>query len=161
MIIVVELILLCALFFGICYMNTGSDQKNIKSFSSYPDLIQESVRNNPQLASKIKTASPAASFISNVVLFGIILFILGLPVRSPDFIRNFVTLSILGQGLNAFDFLVIDMLWWRNSKRVRFSGTENMPQLYKSPKKHFESFLRGIAAFLVVAVLDGALLMLF
>ncbi len=35
---------------------------------------------------------------------------------------------LLGQALNLFDFLVIDLLWWRHTKRVRFSGTEGWMQ---------------------------------
>ena len=26
-----------------------------------------------------------------------------------------------GEGLGLFDLLVIDLLWWRNTKRIRFS----------------------------------------
>ena len=71
---------------------------------------------------------------------------------------KFDTILILGQSLNAFDFLVIDMLWWRNSKRIRFEGTKNRAELYSNPKKHFISFLKGIALFLVIALIDGLIL---
>ena len=57
-----------------------------------------------------------------------------------------------------FDLVVIDLLWWRHTKRVRFSGTENRPELYADPGKHISSFLRGIVMFLLVAILDGWLL---
>lgn len=60
----------------------------------------------------------------------------------------------------AFDFLVIDMLWWRNSKRIRFTGTENIRNIYKSPRKHLISFVKGILIFLIIAVIDGFLLSL-
>ena len=53
---------------------------------------------------------------------------------------------------------MIDLLWWRHAKRVRFSGTENRPELYADPSKHISSFLRGIVMFLLVAILDGWLL---
>lgn len=122
--LIVELVILCILFWGICYLNTGSDDKNIKSYASYPDEVQEMVKKNPALQSKIKTASPFVSLVSNIVVFGIVLFIFGLFVKEDGFRVNFINLLILGQSLNAFDFLVIDMLWWRNSKRVRFTGTK-------------------------------------
>lgn len=158
--LMLELIGLCALFFLLCYMGTGTDEKNIKSYSSYPDAIQHIVRNNQSLKTKIKVQSPAVTFLSNVVLFSVILFVLGLPIRSDSVLLNFSKLSILGQGLNAFDFAVIDLLWWRNSPRVRFTGTEHMAEVYRDPRKHAESFVRGVGAFLVVAVLDGFLLSL-
>ena len=53
---------------------------------------------------------------------------------------------------------VIDILWWRNSSRVRFTGTENKPELYSIPKKHFLSFIKGCVMFLIVAIIDGLLL---
>lgn len=159
--LIAELVILCVLFLGICCLNTGSDDKNIKSYASYPDEVQEMVRKNPALQSKIKTVSPFVSFILNIVVFGIVLFIFGLFVKEDGFKANFVNLLTLGQCLNAFDFLVIDMLWWRNSKRVRFADTKDRKELYSNPKKHFVSFLKGIAAFLMIAVIDGAILTAF
>ena len=67
----------------------------------------------------------------------------------------------MGQGLNLFDYLVIDLLWWRNTKRIRFCGTENRPELYRNPRKHTVSFMKGIVMFLIVALADGMLLTLF
>lgn len=159
--LIVELVTLCALFWVICYLNTGSDDKNIKSYASYPDEAQEMVKKNPALQAKIKTASPVVSFVSNILVFGIVLFIFGLFVKADGFRANFVNLLILGQCLNAFDFLVIDVLWWRNSKRVRFTNTKDRGELYSNPKKHFVSFLKGVVVFLIVAIIDGAVLTAF
>lgn len=159
--LIFELVILCALFWGICYFNTGGDEKNIKSFSSYPDEVQHIIKENPVLRSKIKITPPLISFISNILIFGTVLFIFGIFIRQRDFVSNFINLLILGQSLNAFDFLIIDMVWWRNSKRIRFAGTENNQGLYKDPQKHFISFLKGIIVFLVIAIIDGLLLSLF
>lgn len=65
---------------------------------------------------------------------------------------------ILGQILNAFDFFIIDLVWWRNSKRIRFSEIESDPVLYHSSKKHFISFLKGVVLFFLVAIIDGFIL---
>ena len=156
--LIVELVILCVIFWGTCYLNTGSDDKNIKSYASYPDEVQEMIKKNPALQAKIKVTSPALSFASNTLVFGIVLFIFRLFVKADGFVANFINLLILGQCLNAFDFLVIDMLWWRNSKRIRFTGTEDRQDLYSNPKKHFISFLKGTAVFLIVAVIDGIVL---
>lgn len=158
--LILELIILCLIFWGICFLNTGSDEKNIKSFASYPDEVQKIVKENPDLQQKIKLTSPVVSFTSNIIVFGIILFIFGLFLKKPSFKTNFVSLLILGQALNVFDFLVIDMLWWRHSKRIRFEGTKDRAELYSNPKKHFVSFLKGIALFLIIAVIDGLILSL-
>lgn len=157
--LIMEIIVLCAILWGICYLNTGSDEKNIKSYATYPDEIQNIVKENANLSSKIKTNRPWVSFFSNVVVFSIILFVFGFFLRD-SFPNNFLNILILGQVVNAFDFLVIDMLWWRNTKRIRFSGTEDQGTLYKCGRKHFVSFLKGILVFIIVAFLDSILLSL-
>jgi len=117
--LLIETIILCALFWGICYINTGNDEKNMKSFLSYPDEVQCIIKENSKLKSKIKTTSPFLSFISNMALFGVVLFLFGLMIRQDRFISNFFNILILGQILNVFDFVFIDMVWWRNSKIYR------------------------------------------
>lgn len=158
MLLIIEILFVCIIFFILCYFNTGSDYKNIKSFSSYPDEIQSMVLKNPELKSKVKIISPIISFLLNILFFSIIFFILAIFIKKDKFIVNFINILILGQSLNAFDFFVIDMLWWRSSKRIRFSGTENEDKLYQSKKKHFLSFLKGIFLFIIVALIDAFIL---
>lgn len=158
--LLVEIFIVCVLFFLLCYCNTGGDKKNIKSFSSYPDEIQQIVRENPILRDKIKMTKPHISFISNILIFTVLFVMFGLFMKKDSFIGNFINIMILGQSLNLFDFLAIDMLWWRNSKRIRFAGTEHMDNLYKNPKKHVISFIKGIVAFFLVAIIAGLVLVL-
>lgn len=110
------------------------------------------------LASEIKVRSFWGSFFFNLGIYTVVIFVLCMFIRQRDFLGNFINAAVMGQILNLFDFLVIDILWWRNSKRVRFSGTENRTDLYRNPKKHLISFLKGIALFFIVAVIDGAFL---
>ena len=49
-----EGVFLCALFWGVCWLGTGSDVKNIRNFSSYPDAVQKIVILRPELAGKIR-----------------------------------------------------------------------------------------------------------
>ena len=161
MLLCLETIALCLVFWVLCWLGTGSDQKNLKSFSAYPDEIQRIVKADPILGLQVKTASPRVSFISNCVMFTILLFPLGLTVKGTGFWQNFTHVLILGQVLNAFDFFVIDLVWFRHSPRTRFSATKSRPDLYLDPKNHCASFLRGIPCFLLVALIDGILLSLF
>ncbi len=59
-----------------------------------------------------------------------------------------------GEGLGLFDLLVIDLLWWRNTKRIRFSFLPEK-KYYHNPKKHIESFLHGIPLFAAIAALTA------
>lgn len=101
-----------------------------------------------------------AVFANNLLLFTVLLFALGLLTRQENFKGNFLNALLLGQVLNLFDLLVIDLLWWRRTRRVRFTGTENRSELYADPGKHIFAFLRGIVMFLLTALLAGGTLTL-
>ena len=159
--LLIESIVLCLIFFVICFLGTGSDEKNIKSFDSYPDEIQDIIINNDRLKNKIVRKSSHMSFISNIFIFSIVLFLFGFIIRTDSWKQNFINILILGEVLNAFDFFFIDMIWWRNTKRVRFKGTEKLDIVYKNPKKHISSFLKGIVVFVIVALVDTVMLSFF
>lgn len=156
--LLIESIILCLIFFGICFLETGSDEKNIKNFDSYPDEIQDVIINNDRLKNKIVRKSSYKSFLSNVFIFSIVLFLFGFIIKTDSCKQNFINILILGEVLNAFDFFFIDMIWWRNAKRVRFKGTEKLESAYKNPKKHIKSFLKGILVFVIVALGDTVML---
>ena len=63
---------------------------------------------------------------------------------------------IFGEGLGLFDLLVIDLLWWRNTKRIRFSFLPKK-EAYQNPEKHVGSFLRGILLFAAIAALTAGI----
>lgn len=147
------IIVIYGLFFLMCYLGTGTTKKNMKSFHSYPEAIQEKIRENEKLSGMIpKKSSYMASFISNYVLFTVVFSVVGLLLRIDGFWNNLWYFLIMGIGLNLFDLLVIDMLWWCNTKRIRFEELGADAEEYKNPKKHFMAFLRGIPVFICVAV---------
>ena len=97
-----------------CWLGTGSDEKNIRNFSTYPDEVQKIVKARPELSGNIRQRGPAAIFAGNLLLFTALLFAMGLLTRQEYFAGNFLNTLLLGQALNLFDFLVIDLLWWRH-----------------------------------------------
>ena len=159
-ILLAEGVFLCTLFWGVCWFGTGSDEKNIRNFLSYPEVVQKIIILRPELAGRIQQRGPVVVFANNLLLFTALLFALGLITRQDNFTGNFLNALLLGQALNLFDLLVIDLLWWRHTRRVRFTGTENRSKLYADPGKHISSFLRGIVMFLLAALINGCLLTL-
>ena len=148
-----------ALFFGMCYMATGTDKKNMNGFGSYPDEVQERVCKDKALGEFVpKRVSIAITILSNVMMFTILFVIIGVVGKKPlglhDFKSAVLYFFLLGEGLNLFDLVVIDLLWWRNAKRIRFSCVPEK-DVYQNPKKHVNSFLRGIPTFALVSVLTG------
>ena len=53
MIIIIETVILCIAFFLICFWGTGTDNKNLKSYSSYPDEVQNRIKEYCRISRKI------------------------------------------------------------------------------------------------------------
>lgn len=157
--VVVETVMLCIVFFLLCYIGTGTDSKNLKSYSSYPDEVQIRIDDISEYQGKFKKSNKFSVFIFNLLLFLVILFLLGLPIKEDNFLHNFLCLSIMGQGLNLFDLFVVDLLWWRNTKRIRLTKIPEK-EFYQNPKKHVEAFSRAFIMYLLIAVIDGYILTL-
>ena len=160
MILAIETIILCIIFFLLCFGGTGTDDKNLKSYSSYPDKVQNQIKEIIEYQGRFKESNKIIVFISNFLLFLPLFFILGLFIRENNFYHNLFCLNIIGQSLNIFDLLIIDLLWWRNTKRIRFTKIPEK-ELYQNPQKHIQSFIRGFILYLIITIIDGYILTLF
>ena len=160
MILAIETIILCIIFFLLCFGGTGTDDKNLKSYSSYPDNVQNQIKEIIEYQGRFKESNKIIVFISNFLLFLPLFFILGLFIRENNLYHNLFCLNIIGQSLNIFDLLIIDLLWWRNTKRIRFTKIPEK-ELYQNPQKHIQSFIRGFILYLIIAIIDGYILTLF
>lgn len=158
--IFIFLFILCLIFFGLCFLGTGTDEKNLKNYMSYPDEVQAKIKRIGDYQGKFKEISKTSTFVANFIVFSILFLILGLKIRQESFVQNFIALLILGQGLNVFDLVFIDLLWWRNTNRIRFSKIPEK-SLYQNPKKHIEAFERALLMYFLIALLDAYILTLF
>lgn len=153
------------LYWGVCFLGTGTDKKNLMGLRSYPEEVQSRVRNDPQLGQTVpKAKSTVAVLLGNFLLFTVVFSVLGLALKNVlnlnDYLSVFWYFLAFGEGLGLFDLLVIDLLWWRNTKRIRFSFLPEK-KYYQDPKKHIESFLRGIPLFAATAALAALIVTAF
>ena len=150
------------LYWGICFLCTGTDKKNLAGLRSYPDAVQSIVREQTGDDAP-KDKSIPAILLSNLVLFSVVFCVIGFAFRSilafDGFLSAFWYFLILGEGLGLFDLLVIDLLWWRNTRRIRFSFLQEKA-IYQDPSKHIGSFVRGIPLFAVIAALSALIVTL-
>lgn len=158
--LIIEIIILCTVFFALCFLGTGTDEKNLKSYASYPDEVQKRIREADEYQGKYHEANKLVTWFANLVVFLVLFMIFGAFIREKDFSQNFIKLLILGEVLNIFDLLVIDLLWWRNTSRIRLTKVPEKA-LYQNPKKHIEAFVRALPMYIVVAAVDGYLLTVF
>lgn len=147
------------LYWGVCCLGTGTDKKNLRGLRSYPEEVQNRVRSDPQLAKDVpKAKSIVVILLSNFFLFTVVFSVLGLALKNILNLNNYMSafwyFLAFGEGLGLFDLLVIDLLWWRNTKRIRFSFLPEK-KYYHNPKKHIESFLHGIPLFAAIAALTA------
>ena len=144
------------LYWGICFLCTGTDKKNLVGLRSYPGAVQSVVRE--RLAGAPKEKSISSILVGNLILFTVVFSALGLVFKSvlnfDGYLAAFRYFLILGEGLGLFDLFVIDLLWWRNTKRIRFSFLPNK-EIYQDPSKHIGSFVRGVPLFAVIAALSA------
>ena len=100
----------------------------------------------------------AVIVLNNLILFTVVFSALGLALKSVlnlnDYISSFWYFLALGEGLGLFDLTVIDLLWWRSIKRIRFSFLPKK-KYYQDPEKHIGSVLRGIPMFAATAALTA------
>lgn len=150
------------LYWGLCFLCTGTDKKNLASLRSYPDEVQAAVREH--LGEEAPEPKPALqTLLGNPALFTVVFSVLGIALKGllcfDGYFSAFLYFLLLGEGLGLFDLLVIDLLWWRNARRVRFSFLPDKAA-YQDPSKHIGSFVRGIPLFAAVAALSAAIVTL-
>lgn len=153
------------LYWLCCFLGTGTDKRNLAGLRSYPDEVQSAVRAHPVLGKAApKEKSLPSILLGNLMLFTVVFTALGLMLKAPlaltSFRSAFWFFLALGEGLGLFDLVVIDLLWWRSTKRIRFSFLPDKAH-YRDPSKHIASFRRGIPLFAAVAALTGMGVMMF
>ena len=153
---------LCLLLWLICYLNTGSDEKNMRGFKSYPKKVQNLVRRDAVLGQMAPLeVNLVKVLVYNFVLFTVIFLVIGLVIKHTvgfdGFADAFIYFFILGEVLNLFDLVVIDLLWWRNTPRIRFSCAQDK-EVYKDPSVHIASFARGVVMYIAVALVAAGIL---
>lgn len=152
------------LYWFCCFLGTGTEKKNLIGLSSYPNEVQQIIKNEQSFASFLpKEKSILPILFGNFLLFTAVFSVIGIVLKSVLGLTNyssaFIYFLILGEGLGVFDLYVIDFLWWRNTKRIRFSFIPEK-RAYQNPKKHVGSFLRGIPLFAFVAVIIAGIVTL-
>lgn len=83
------------LFFIVCYLSTGTDQKNLGGFRSYPDEVQKRVYEDPVLGSLApKKFSIPVTIASNLLMFAVIFSVIGITLKEVLQLSDFLLLQL-------------------------------------------------------------------
>ncbi len=156
MILAIESIVLCALFTVMVYIMSRNP---IKTLYNYPPKIQERVMSLDKYKNQIPTqknkvvAKIGATLLFVVILTLILRFINGYTTFIQAFRGGFLLWSIV----NAYDAIVLDIIWFCHDSQFVFKGTEDMVDEYHNYWFHFKGFFIGEGLAIVVCTLAGYL----
>ena len=154
MIVVIECVILCALFTLLIYLMS---REPIKTLYNYPPNIQERVKSLDEYKDQIPTQKNkvAAKSIA-VVLFVIVLSLILRYVNGyTTFLKAFGYGFLLWTIVNLWDAIVLDIIWFCHDPHFVFKGTEDMVEDYHDYWFHIKGFFIGEALALIVCALAG------
>jgi len=157
MIIVIESIILCALFTLAVF---AVSREPIKTLYNYPPKIQERVKSLDEYKEKIPTQENkvVAKLCASVIFLIIICLILRYINGYTTFIESFGYSFLLWTIVNLYDVLVLDIIWFCHDKYFVFKGTEDMVEEYHNYWFHIKGFFIGELLALVICGLAGVII---
>ena len=156
MIIVIESIILCALFTLMVFIMS---RKPINTLYNYPPKIQERVKSLNEYKDKVpKTKNKvAAKLIASVLFLIIIALILRFINGYTSFLDSFKYGFLLWTIVNLYDAIVLDIIWFCHDPHFVLKGTEDMKDEYHNYWFHIKGFFIGEVLALVICSLAGLL----
>ena len=156
MIIVIESIILCALFTLMVFIMS---RKPINTLYNYPPKIQERVKSLDEYKDKVPETKNkvAAKLIASILFLVIIALILRFINGYTTFLESFKYGFLLWTIVNLYDAIVLDIIWFCHDPHFVFKGTEDMKDEYHNYWFHIKGFFIGEVLALVICSLAGLL----
>ena len=157
MIIVIESIVLCALFTIMVYVIS---REPIKTLYNYPPKIQERVKSLDEYKEKIPSTENkiGAKIIASILFLIIICIVLRYINGYTTFIESFKYGFLLWTIVNLYDAIVLDIIWFCHDKHFVFKGTEDMVEEYHNYWFHIKGFFIGEILALVICTIAGLII---
>ena len=156
MIIVIESIVLCAMFTIMVY---AISREPIKTLYNYPPKIQERVKSLDAYKDKIPTQENKviAKVFASILFLIIICVVLRYINGCTTFIESFGYGFLLWTIVNLYDAIVLDIIWFCHDKHFVFKGTEDMVKEYHNYWFHIKGFFIGELLALIICGLAGVI----
>lgn len=154
MIIIIETIILCTLFTVMVYIMSKDP---IKTLYNYPPKVIEKVKSMKEYQDKIPTTNNQILAKTTVAITIIILVSLILRYINgyTTFFSSFSTSLLIWTIINIYDVIVLDILWFCQSKRFIFKGTESISKEYKNYLFHVKEGIIGEILGTIICIIIG------
>lgn len=152
MIIVIESIVLCALFTLMVFIMS---RKPINTLYNYPPKIQERVKSLDEYKDKVPETKNkvVAKLIASILFLVIIALILRFINGYTTFLESFKYGFLLWTIVNLYDAIVLDIIWFCHDPHFVFKGTEDMKDEYHNYWFHIKGFFIGEILALIICSL--------
>ncbi len=157
MILVIESVILCAIFTLMVYIMS---REPIKTLYNYPPKIQERVKSLDEYKDKIPTKKNkvAAKVVASILFLIILCLILRYVNGYTTFVESFGYGFLLWTVVNLYDAIVLDIIWFCHDKHFVFKGTEDMVDEYHNYWFHIKGFFIGEALALIICTAAGLII---
>ena len=157
MILVIEGIVLCGLFFLMVFLMSRNP---IKELYNYPPAIQERVKSLEEYKDQIPTKKNKiwVKLIASVLFVVVLSLILRYINGYTTFLEGFGYGFLLWTVVNLFDAIVLDIIWFCHDPHFVIKGTEDMVKDYHDYWFHIKGFFIGEALALIVCALSGLII---
>ena len=161
MILLIECIIFSILFSLMIFIPLYKNP--IGQIMSYPKEIRKRVENLPQYKDSIKKREKKHLSIKiiSIFIFALILSIVAYFSGATTFKEVFGHVFILFLFVNIYDLFIMDLLIFRNVKKFRIPGTEDMDEEYKSAKHYVKGAFIGTILGIIVAILSAFYVQIF
>lgn len=157
MLLIIECVIACILF--TCMIIPSLYKNPIAHIMSYPTEIRRRVESLPEYADSINHTERkhlSAKMIS-IFVFAVVLAVIAYLSGATVFITAFVHVFIIFFVVNIYDLLILDIIMFCNSERVRIPGTEDMVKEYHNPRHHIIGAVKGTMIGIAVAFIAGGI----
>ena len=157
MILIIESIILCAIFTLMVYIMS---REPIKTLYNYPPKIQERVKSLEEYKNDIPTQENKviAKIVALILFLIIICLILRYINGYTTFLDSFINGFIIWTTVNLYDLIVLDIIWFCHDKYFVFKGTEDMVKEYHNYWFHTKGFFIGELLALIVCSISGLII---
>lgn len=157
MIIVIESIILCAVF---TLMVFAISREPIKTLYNYPPKIQERVKSLDEYKDKIPTQKNklVAKLCASILFLAIICLVLRYINGYTTFTESFKYGFLLWTVVNLYDVIILDIIWFCHDKHFVFKGTEDMVNEYHNYWFHIKGFFIGEILAIIVCIFAGVVI---